>query len=335
MKAKLTDFSKIFNGEKEITNPTHIDNNMKFTEDGIFSELIFPEEQSIDELGWISFNNNYIINPIMYNYIQKLFGKKKLEKILNYEKSIDKDGNQIETEDEIEDQNTGLIKFKDNFIALMKKHANKSKYPNEYDFVMKNHAYVFIKEFPVFNFRLRPAMVLDKTVSILAINNYYNFLIKYSNELKEENFVDENENPDNLDVIKLPILFSMQYYANTIFNSIINDYLKGKKGFLRKSTLGSRLNNSARMVITPLFGYQLDEIAIPYRVFAELYKYQLINIISQVKKILPNEALEFWKDARLEFNEELYSYMLELLHKTKDGLTVLVNRNPKRMWGVQ
>ena len=92
--------------------------------------------------------------------------------------------------------------------------------------------------------------------------------------------------------------------------------------------MGSRINFSARNVITPLIGRPLDEVAIPYKTFGELYKFQLINLISKVKGINYNEAQSFWQNAMLGFNEELYKYMNELVHKTKGGCTFILNRNP-------
>jgi hypothetical protein len=159
------------------------------------------------------------------------------------------------------------------------------------------------------------------------INNMYNSVILNSNLIKNST---ESERTD-LNI--LPLLFSIQMSVNEIYDKTIQN-LKGKTGFIRNNMMGSRVNFSARNVITPLpAGYEIDNIVLPYLTFAELYKFHLLNIICAVKNLNYSEANNFWNEAITHFNKELYSYMIELLNKTKSGLRILFNRNPSINFG--
>lgn len=316
-KLVLLNFEDIFDSTKVLTNHVPVTKEKTFTEGGVFSEEIFGEMSGddIDTIGWITIEKGHIINPIMFNHLKRLLGKD-LDRIIKYEKSIDKDGNIVE--DEEEDQNLGLLGFKDNFVALVEKYGNKKKYEKEYNFVLQNMEHVFINKIPVFNSKLRPASMIANTMVYDEINAEYNMILKYLHES------DQLED----DHLTLPLLYNIQNYAVKIWNNIIADYLRGKKGFLRKSNLGSRINFSSRNVITPLIGRNIDEVAIPYVVFAELYKYHLIALMSESKGIDYIEALDIWREKSLKFDEELYKYMMLLMERSEGGLNILLNRNP-------
>ncbi|AMS01354.1 DNA-directed RNA polymerase beta' subunit [Bacillus phage AR9] len=330
-KLSLIDFNEIYNEENLITRANPIENH-EFSDDGIYSERIFgsynedDDDKDIDTIGWINIEPYYIINPILFTIIKKCIPS--INKIINYQQSIDQNGENIDLTEEIgEDDYIGLVKFKDNFDDLLEKYTDKKKYQKEYDFLIENHDKIFINKLPVFSHKLRPATLLTgskgKVLAFDEINNYYNFVIEYINQINEGVVSD-----DSIDLLLLPLLYNMQFYANNILTRIISEYLRGKKGFLRKNIMGSRINFSARNVITPLIGHPIDEVAMPYKTFAELYKFQLINLISKVKGINYNEALKFWEKGILGFNQELYNYMEELITKTKGGCTFLLNRNP-------
>lgn len=330
-KLKIIKFDDIYNEENKITNFNPIKSDKsQFADDGIYSEKIFgsyneeENEKDIGTLGWIDFGDYYIINPIMYGFIKKCIPN--INNIINYQRSINQNGEIDEDQQPIkEGEYIGLIKFKENFLNILEKSVNKEKNLKEYNFILKNKDKVFINKFPVFSHKLRPAtMIANHTLVFTEINNEYNFIIQYINEMNDYSIKDTEE----IDMTVLPLLYQIQKFANIIFNKIINDYLKGKKGFLRKNVFGGKMNFTARDVITPLIGYNIDEVAIPYITFAELYKFQLINLISKIKNINYNQALEFWKKSILGFNEEFYNYMMELVKKTKYGCTILLNRNP-------
>lgn len=161
----------------------------------------------------------------------------------------------------------------------------------------------------------KPTLIYDK------VNNYFSLLIQYNNMIKDSL---SEKTFDNNDFVK-----GMQDNVDTIMRFITKNVLGQKTGVLRKEVLGMRINHSARSVITPLTGnYEIDDIAIPYKVAVELYKYQIINILTKTKNINYNAALRIHELASLKFNKEVYLILNLLLKKTKGGLKVLLNRNP-------
>ncbi|PTU25951.1 hypothetical protein DA469_21110, partial [Bacillus subtilis] len=259
-KLSLIDFNEIYNEENLITRANPIENH-EFSDDGIYSERIFgsynedDDDKDIDTIGWINIEPYYIINPILFTIIKKCIPS--INKIINYQQSIDQNGENIDLTEEIgEDDYIGLVKFKDNFDDLLEKYTDKKKYQKEYDFLIENHDKIFINKLPVFSHKLRPATLLTgskgKVLAFDEINNYYNFVIEYINQINEGVVSD-----DSIDLLLLPLLYNMQFYANNILTRIISEYLRGKKGFLRKNIMGSRINFSARNVITPLIGHPI------------------------------------------------------------------------------
>jgi len=89
----------------------------------------------------------------------------------------------------------------------------------------------------------------------------------------------------------------------------------------------SRLNFSSRCVITPAFyKYKIDEVVMPYLAFLELFKFHIINILQKTKDINYNDSLHIFNEATLEFNEEIYLIMKDIIDKTKGGIKILLNR---------
>lgn len=317
MHIKLVNFDKDYDSEKVVTNHNPLENKV-FTDDGIFSETIFGNYHTSSKFqrGWIDLGDNYIINPLLFPFLKKVMPK--LVRIIKSERTIDTEGEEV-TSSELD--SIGLIRLKEEFDSLIDKYGNKNV--PEYKFISQNRDILFISKIPIFTSKLRPAMLLNGTTVVSdAINDLYNFVIKYSNELKESNVKIEGE----IQIVKL--LYSLQDYANQLGKGIIDGFLRKKKGFLRNNMMGTRINFSARNVIGPLVGRRIDEIAIPYKTYLELYKKQIINIIVKVKGISYLKASEVWRKATTHFDEEIYSYMVELNQKSKYGQYILLNRNP-------
>lgn len=324
MQLSFVNFKDCFDPEKVIKSSNPL-KDKKFDDDGIFSERIFGSNQDNSDLslfGWIDFGDYEIINPILIERLNKIFGKSKLLKLINYEKSIDKDGFLIEGNSE---ENLGLIEFKRNFPELLEKYGNKDK--PEYNTIKKLYKEdkIFIKQLPVFSSKLRPGMMIENTLVFDDINKNYNFLIEYSNRLSE---IEGDIEEDSTKLLVLPLLYQMQIYANGIVDSIINDFLKGKKGYFRKIIMGTRVNYSSRCVITPSPDGEMENVKIPYLSFMELYKFPLINLITKAEDISYNQANEFFEKSLVKFNEKMYRYINELIKKTNCQIKIILNRNP-------
>lgn len=350
-----------------ITNPESLDKNKKYSEDGLFSEKIFGtmndsdiltsysckcgnlqgkfllnetcpvcgedviyRKSSFEKIGWIDLGKYYIINPVFYYLLSKLAGSSiKLNDIINYDKKLNKNGLVID-EDSENFNNIGLIEFKENLFdgacilnSLYKNCKNKNK-TEIYQLIVENKDKVFISKIPVTPPTYRPCtlmMTKDKPIfKFDEINKYYNFIIKFSNLINKRK-------GDNLLYI-LPNLYKIQTNMNNIFNKII-ETISSKEGFIRSNILGNRLNYTGRCVMTPLPpGHQIDDILIPYLSFIEIYKLQLINMLSKVKDISLLTASKIIDEAQANFNEEVYNLAVELCEKTEGGLFTLGIRNP-------
>ncbi len=310
---------------------------------GKFYESVICEEcgtevkahnNDIEKTGWISLEDYYIINPLYFNILCKIIGSKRLVNIIHYEKEIDRDGNIIVNMDEFDSEdpyvNIGIMEFKEKFDEIMAYYRkdlaeNKIQY---YDFIMKNKANIFSRHIPVFNVVLRPVMIIKDNVMYSDINRKYAVLLA--------NVLTLNKNETNIDtkLIKtLPILYETQLALNEIHTMVLN-LISGKKGHIRSSLLGARINFSARCVIDPLVGkYQGNDIIIPYLCFLEIYKFEIINILSNVDGYSISDANDRWMSATRHFDRKVYLIMKHLIEKSKGGLPCILNRNPTISYG--
>lgn len=334
---KILNFDDYFDPNKVITNSTPVLKG-EFTNDGLFSETIFGEEKdpnNLDTIGWIDFGDNYIISPIMFPRIRKLLKPKVLDSMIQYNKSINRDGQFVEDNPEstktliFEDSNIGLQEFRERFLELLKKYTpEESKELPEYRNIIKWHLEnkVFINKLPVFSPKLRPGQISkeDKTFQFSEINNYYNFIISFSEMAKS---IRGNDLLEDVRLRKYKLLYKLQTYANHILDNIIN-FIKGKRGTIRKNLLASRVNMSSRNVIAPDPSLRVNEIIVNYRTFLELYKLPLINLISRTEGKTYLESLELLKKNSNVFSKKIHGYMMELIKNTKGGIHAILNRNP-------
>ena len=334
----MLDMMKEFNPEKVIKNSNPILKG-EFTQDGLFSEEIFgPEDEvnNVDNIGWIDLGkDNYILPPLMYHRVAKLIKARYLDSIIQYNKRIDADGNLTDEPDDdgrtakILDANIGLYNFKKDFLYILNEYTpvRKKKDP-EYRNLIKWYleGKLFINKIPVFSPKLRPAQIFkdDKTFQFSEINNYYNFIIAHSNNLKaiygDNNFTD-------VMLQKAKVLYKIQTYMLKVGDNLI-ELIKNKRGAIRKIILAGRINFSARNVIVPNPDLKTNEVILNYVTFIELYKIPLINLVSLTEGINYIEAQKFVDQAQLAYDEKMYGYINELLTKTKGGIRCMINRNP-------
>ena len=310
----------------------------KFYEGMVCDECNSPvtyRNNDIKKTGWISIKDYHLINPLFFNFLIKVIGQKHLLSIIKYNRDIDRDGNIIVNMDDIDIDNPysniGIIEFREKFDEVME-HFRKQMKPEKqkyYDFIMKNKDKVFSKHIPVFSLVLRPVLILNKENVVYAdINRKYALLLSNIDALNM------NETAIDTKMIKvLPCLYETQMVLNEIHKMIIA-MISGKKGHIRNNLLGSRVNYSARCVIVPLVGkYKTNDIIIPYLCFLELYKFEIINLLSRMDKITISEANERWMIATRHFDKRIYLIMKYMIKNSKGGLSVILNRNPTISYG--
>lgn len=340
----------------EVTNSNPLQNNGRvakgesyYSDDGVYSERIFGaegEKGRLEKTGWINFDNNYVINPQYYDRVAKLFQKSKLEQIISYDRKISTEGRiltvaEAELEEAgkrtrqskpVEDANIGLVEFRHRFPELLEKYVTQSKIDDDEGRTYREvvRAYLsgdlWIDAFPIVSAQSRPSHFSNKTFKFSEINNYYNRLIAQVNILKSISNKMSAEEDQRLQILSL--YSTIQGYVNDIFGYIVNQVLKGKRGVLRKSISAGRVNYSARNVISPDPLLGVGEVSLNYQTFAVLHEELLINLVHRYKKINFVLAREWVRSRESVYDEELYSYMVDLLENTKGGIHVIINRNP-------
>jgi len=380
MHFNILNFDTIFNPDYVISSTDYITNIGKtkevFNDDGLFSERIFGENSDdtpIDRVGWIVFEKFKIISPLFYERMKKVFTNKRLNAMLTFEIKTDKNGNLISDEDSLfvkpdkngeypdtfDPQNIGLPGFIKHFEEILDLYGNKDV--PEYA-VVKNaydNGLLFIDKMPVISSKLRPGKIIKgsknknknnqrATKTIVKyddINGHYNFILQYSNTIKEllemHSFTSIDDLNDQFEEDKLnandtvygiyKILYSLQEEAYQIIVYIINNFLKDKKGVLRKLIASTRVNYSARNVLTPRLKGKIDEVELPYLTFLELYRFPLTNLIVKAEGITYNEADEYIQNCKRRFDNKLFKYMRELIvnsKKVENPISILLNRNP-------
>jgi hypothetical protein len=338
-KIEFIPMDTLYDPERIVTNPNPLKND-GFSEDGVFSEKIFGEESNpsnTDTLGWIDFGNHYIINPLMYYRLKRVFANKYLDEMIKFEINIDADGNFV-TDIEFDpdhptldfpDSNIGLIEFKDRFLELLELYiADDGKDCPEYGVVIQAYfeGTLFINKLPIFSPKLRPAQIVagDKSLTYSEINNYYNFAIQHSNIVKS---IEGDDELEDVKIQKLKVMYKLQMDVLNVAESII-DSIKSKRGVIRKSVLAGRINYSARNVIIPGPELSTNEVYFNYVTFLEVYKPVIINLMMVSEGITPLEAELRIDNGFLKFDKGLHRYMEELINETDGGMHIILNRNP-------
>ena len=331
-------FEDLFDPEKVITNPAPIIKN-DFSDDGIFSTVIFGEEtdsDNLDVIGWIDLGTDFVIAPLMYTRLAKLFRQRVLDSIIQFNKNISRDGNFVDDIPEpgskslvFEDSNIGLHEFRERFLELLQKYTDPEKkelpeYRNMVRWYIEDK--IFTSKIPVFSPKLRPAQLSkeDKTFQFSEINSYYNFIVSYAEMIKT---IKGNDKLEEVQLRKLKLLAKLQEYVNSA-SELILEFIKGKRGTIRKNILAGRVNFSSRSVIVPGPELAINEIEISYRAFLELYKLPLINSIVQTEGWTHLEARSYLNKNNNRFVKRIYNYMQELVENTAGGLRAILNRNP-------
>lgn len=276
-------------------------------------------------------NGCKVIEYIPYLQLEKVIGRDNLKNIIHTKNVITITG-EIDTE-ELELQRStspeakyywlGLDNFYNQYEEVLDYYFNlrERKHENLYNY-LKNKEQVFTDKIPVISIILRPAMRTEDGLKLDDIN------IKYQNILK------------NLKILKDPVMMKIIRDATIeqiqaeymLLSEKVLDSIKSKSGLIRNQICGTRINFSARNIISPAnAGVKIDEIVLPYLTFLELYKFEIINILKTTENISIKAAEKEWFKATLKFNEKIYLIMTKMIEDNEVG--VLLNRNPTISYG--
>jgi len=358
MRLRVTDLTKGFDAEAVITNHVAVDSKTnQFTPDGIFSEEIFGKgisggmsfsclcgrvsgrfhsgetcpdcgeqvkhrSSEISRQGWILLEPYFIINPFFYKQFERVVGKE-LEGIVRYDPKLDLDGNVQNPGGTY--ANLGMIRLRERFREVLDhfhmQNKKRASCREAYEFICEHEDLVWVDRYPVYSCLLRPAIVIQKQFTFAEENNFFNLMINNINTIKAKEGLEKTE------LSTLPLLAEIQFASNRLYEKV-NSVLAGKTGFLRSTLLGSRVNFSVRTVIIPLpIGYEMGEVLYPYLAAVEMFKYEIINVLSRTTGSY-QEASRIWFYATTCFSQRVYDILEELVERTEGGLSILLNRNP-------
>ena len=289
-------------------------------------------QANIDRVGWIDLKENYIIKFISYSLLEKVIGRDNLKNIVHLPNKITMQGDIDEAEVELVRATSpahkywhiGLQKFRENYKEILDYYHELSgrKESKIYEF-LEDKDDVFTNKIPVISIVLRPAMRTADGLKLDELNNVY------INILKNVEILDDGINlTDIIRDITVEIIQAEYFQLSTK----IMDNIKSKGGLIRNQIMGTRINFSARNIISPAkAGYKIDEVVLPYLTFLNLYKYELINILTKIKGVNYVEAEEIWFKASLRIDEEMYKIMKKMI--VDEEVAILLNRNPTISYG--
>jgi DNA-directed RNA polymerase beta' subunit len=301
------------------------------------------EEQfgvDLDRYGWIDLEPYFIIQPAAYEMIKKVVGSKTFDRMINYQMNISIEGSIVDQNTinikQTPFQNIGIIQFKKRFVEIMSYFAKiKPLKADRAILLIKYKNRVFADKIPIFSSLLRPAYASGKKkmFSYDKINSHYTSILNNIKLLK-------NGNSKRLKVGgPLIVLYSIQTALQNAYHATITTKLSGKHKLIRNNLLSTRVSFSARAIITSLVGKYsgMDHVVMGYRIFIELFTLEILNCMMRnisvdgyFKDMTLYECLQYLKAAKYSdiVDERIYYIIEYLITNHKQGLWVLINRNP-------
>jgi DNA-directed RNA polymerase beta' subunit len=351
---------------EKVEGEDFVEERKVFSEDGLFSKKIFGDlnteseyscecgkftgkafatlvcdtcdkaveltEANIDKIGWIDLKDVYIIKYITYMLLEKVIGRENLKNVIKTPNTININGdidtievdNARKSSPEHKYYYVGISGLKENYAEILNYYHELHDKKEEAIFkFLEDPEDVFTNKIPVISTVLRPAMRTEDGLKLDSINNIYVAIIKSVQTLNDK--VDLIQIIKNLTIEQL----QAQYFQLSVE---IMENIKSKGGLIRNQVMGTRINFSARNIISPAkAGYKIDEVVLPYLTFLYLYKFEIMNIFAKIKNIKFIEAEKIWYKATLKVDEEALAIMKKIIADQEIG--ILLNRNPTISYG--
>lgn len=292
---------------------------------------------NLDRYGWIELGEgNWVIIPQGYLNIEKIISPANLRSILDYKCKMDGGGNSIT--DVLKNkkhpyENYGMLKFKEHFEEILLWFLNKRSNPTKKHQLMvkhliKNKDKLFVDVVPVISPILRPAFTSSSNnqFGYDKLNEKYVNILSYASIMKKKT---------TTEFIKLESMYNIQISLNELEDYATRSKVKGKRGIIRKTTIGSQLSFSSRMVIIPYVKrkkFRMDNIIIPYKAFLEIYKFEILNLVMKNEKHRTVWEVLDEIEKTLLSDEASPKYLSIIRFMIKNhkfgGMPVLLNRNP-------
>lgn len=282
--------------------------------------------------GWILLYNHSIIQPIFYNMIESIIGNQFAD-IVEFDKDLTRDGAPVDKSTKVNPfKGIGLIEFRERFDEILDYYWVKKKHKRELITEVRNERdKVFASAIPVYSSVLRPVSFRNETFFFNGIDRKYNVIFADSRLLNNRNHPQPKKAKSKRSRMDEPtILHAIQKNVNELWQLIFSQ-INQKNGHIKEQILGGRINFSARNVIIPDPYLRADEVRLGYLAFLELFKYEVIALISNLNNSTQNQAYEDWYRATIKFDAKIYEIMMYIVNKRKPR--ILINRNPTINYG--
>ena len=151
------------------------------------------------------------------------------------------------------------------------------------------------------------------------INRYLNTILNFSLTMST-NVLDDDSSEGIFEISSRNLHRHVYDYYNYIFSK-----LSKKKGLIRGSILGKRLDFSGRAVIVPDPTLTLEECSIPYLMALELFKIEVANMLLEKRVVKRyDSAIALIEETIRKQDYELFDIATEAIN----GSYVILNRQP-------
>lgn len=240
------------------------------------------------------------LHPVAYRVLSKWMGVAKrkapiLDSILNVDAELPI---QFEKDGVI---GQGMTYFRQNFWDIIRYVANSRKGAKQRDtqkvmqFLKTYEDRLFCRHIPILNQSLH---VLTHSGSMTYSDDSSQYILQTCIELGNTVYQQRHQPTMNKNLLEQHIYCTYKSWIDYT-NSVINDKIQGKTGFIRKCILGARLHCSARSVIVPIIDPHLpDEVELPWRMVVGLFKLEILNRLMMNYGLDANTALTYWHQAQ-------------------------------------
>ncbi|MCK5605149.1 hypothetical protein KAR91_24880, partial [Candidatus Pacearchaeota archaeon] len=335
---KFLDVNSFVKGLTPITATEISTRSGEYHPGGLFSEVIFGHEGSIDRKKTYSYLtlNSKVVHPEAVRILKQL--DRKVEEFWSTEKSfiLDSDGKLEESEDGV----TGLPAFFEMFPKIKFRGDNPTR---EKYISMLNEAHktgtIFIDKLPIVPPEHRPAFRdEDGNLTMDELNNVYLSVLRKSFSIRSA----AGSGP-LYDILNYGVQQSVLDH-----HKFIQTRVAKKHGLIRQDMMSKRVDFSGRAVITPGPQIKVNEIGLPLRLAAGIFEpfiiHQILFAGRVPKDVLEKELQAFNPDFEVgvdsvkkilksiksgdELPKTLYDLFAEATEVAMTGRVVLCKRDP-------
>ena len=247
------------------------------------------------------------LHPVVHRVLSKWMGVAKrrmpiLEAIMNVEADLPFPLNQEHG------LGQGMWYFHDHFGDIIRFIASTHKGPKAqqdealFKFLEANKDCIFVRHLPILNQSLH---ILTHSGSMTYNDESSKHILRTCIEL-DEVIKQQRHNPkQNRNYLDQQVFNTYKAWTDYI-DSVINDKLIHKSGFIRKNILGTRLHWTGRGVIVPITSrHWADEIELPWRMVVGLFKLEIINKLKLNYGFDVNTAMRYWQQAQTGIKDNM------------------------------